>query len=311
MAEGMLDRFSRPYIDALVRKKPRKEDPKDIRIRGVIEERFLSEPWARDAIGEIAAAQIAYLKDSIQNAGDAAHVHGKTQEILRFISEKLRSQIVEGAEYLTDVPTGTPVLLMTNHLGTYKLAGINPQEDLGADVPKYDGYDFMYPYPLYFGAAFPVAEALGRGLSYVSDDFPGVFGDVHRQAGFVNVPPEAAVEGSRTELLKAQTAEVGTLHPNTAIINFPEGGTSGKYNNGGPYDLLDFKTGGYVIAAELGIPVIHVAQFFHPKDGMRLKVFKPEYPKPTDREGYQTLARSAQAAMQEWLSKEEAAERAG
>jgi hypothetical protein len=305
MSEQMPDRTSPEYIEAVISKKPHGEDPKDIRIRNIIEDRFLQEDWARAAIGNIREEQITYLRDVIPRVDEPEYVDAATQEIVRRISSELHSTIEEGQENLGKISAGRPVMIMTNHLGTYKLTGINPQTEVNGSIERYDKYDFMYPYPLYFAALSPVAEALGDSLSYTSDDFPGVYGKVHSEAGFVHVPPASLVASGRTEALTAQTNEVFLRKPNTALVNFPEGGTSGKYNEAGPYDLLDFKTGGYVIAANLGIPVLHVAQYFDPHEGMRLKVFEPMDIQPTDREGYQELAAHAQAEMQAWLSGKE------
>lgn len=293
------------YIDAVIAKKPHGDDPKDIRIRNLIAENFLREEWARAAFDNIKTEQLGYLRDVIAHVDDPAYVDRSTQDVLRHISAELRSTIEEGSEKLDAIPPNTPTMLMTNHLGTYKLAGINPQTDLGDGVDIYSGYDFMYPYPLYFAGLYPVADKIGGHLSYTSDDFPGVFGKIHTEAGFIHVPPAALIQGGRTELLKHQTGRVIQEKPNTALVNFPEGGTSGKYNEAGPYDLLDFKTGGYVIAAELGITVIPVAQYFDPEHGMRLKVFDPFVPEATTREGYQEMANATHREMQEWLKAKE------
>lgn len=303
MNESMTpDRNSPNYIKAVVEKKPHADDPKDIRIREIIENEFLQEPWARKAIDRIRQQQIDYLRGVVLGVNDPEHVDDATQEIIKKISAEMHSTIEEGGENLDRIPKGSPVLIMTNHLGTYKLTGINPQRDLGEGVDIYDGYDFMYPYPMYFAALSPVAEKLGDKLSYSSDDFPGVYGKVHTEAGFIHVPPASLVSG-RTEALIQQTGELIHKQPNTAVVNFPEGGTSGKYNEAGPYDLLDFRTGGYVIAAQLGMTVLPVAQYFDPHQGMRLRVFEPlSLPPNTDREHYQQLAHQHQAEMQQWLN---------
>lgn len=308
----MPDRNAPDYIKALVEKKPHADDPKDIRIRKLIEDNFLQEEWARQAFGNIRGEQIDYMKDTVVHADDPEYVDTKTQEILKSISAELHSTIEEGQEYLEQLPKGKPVLIMTNHLGTYKLAGINPQTELGEHAAKIDQYNFMYPYPLYFAALSPVAEAIGDKLSYSSDDFPGVFGKIHTEAGFIHVPPASLVTSGRTEALIRQTAEVVRRRPNTAVVNFPEGGTSGKYNDAGPYDLLDFKTGGYVVAAGVDMSVVTVAQFFDPRQGMRLKVFEPlTIPPTTTREHYHELAAEAQQEMQAWLTYKEQTVAAG
>lgn len=302
------DRSAPEYIQAVVEKKPHIDDPKDIRIRGLIEDSFLQESWARDAFDRIRNQQIDYLRDVVGRIDDPEHVDRATQDTIKTISSELMSTIEDGQENIDQIPKGSPVLIMTNHLGTYKLTGINPQRELGEGADIYDGYDFMYPYPLYFAALNPVAEALGDKLSYSSDDFPGIYGKIHTEAGFIHVPPPTVVTAGRTESLIRQTGDLIKRRPNTALVNFPEGGTSGKYNEAGPYDLLDFKTGGYVVAAELGMTILPVGQYFDPQHGMRLKVFEPIKMAPASREQYSEIAQRTQAEMQEWLSSKEHAE---
>lgn len=299
------DREDPAYISAVISKKPHEDDPKDMRIRNIIAERFLQEEWAKETFDNIRGEQIDYLRDVTLNVDNPEYVDQATQNILRNISEELHSTIEEGQEHLDDLPKGRPSMLITNHLGAYKLCGINPQNELGDDIDVYNGYDFMYPYPMYFASLYPVAEKIEGHLAYTSDDFPGVFGKIHSEAGFIHVPPAALVQGGRTELLKNQTERLLNERLNTALVNFPEGGTSGKYNEAGPYDLLEFKTGGYVIAAELGMTIIPIAQYFDPKQGMRLKVFKPFVPTPGSRESYQAMAEENHAQIQDWLKLKE------
>lgn len=307
MTQEFPDRNAPEYLQAVIGIKPRVDDQKDLRIRQLIGNIFLQELWAEEIFANIREEQITYLKDAVQNVDDPTYVDRITQDTLKKIGSELKATIEEGEEYLTPLK-GKPLLVTTNHLGTYKLTPINPQVDLGDEVPKYDGYDFMYPFPLYFATLSPVAEALGDALSYASNDYPGVFGQIHTAAGFIHVPPASQVAGGRTKALQQQTAGVIQRRPNTAVVNFPEGGTGGKYNEAGPYDLRDFKTGGYVIAAELGIPTLIVAQYFDPHQGMRLKVFEPLYPQPGSKEDYQRLATDTQTEIQAWLKQKEPAQ---
>lgn len=291
-------RHEAAYLDAVIKKKSQ-DDPKEVAIREKTAAQMLREPWAQDSFARIRETQINYLKEVVARADDAEFVHERTQEIIRELATLTRAHIEEGSELLDTLPKGTPFLLATNHLGAYKLAGIKPREDVGVDIP---GYDAMYPYLMYFASLAPVADAVGDNLYYVSEDFPGVFGDVHSNAGFVHVPPASIpIEGGRTAFLTKQTGEAIEKHPNAAIVNFPEGGTSGKYTGLGIYDLDPFKTGGYVVAAALGIHIVPVAQFFHPQHGMQLKVFEPYIPTATDKEGFEALAERDRTRMQDWL----------
>ena len=286
------------YVESVVKKKSQ-IDPKETLIREKISASVLRENWVRDAFIKIKGQQIEYLKTVVANVNNPDLVHNKTQDILEAISIKLKSHVVEGADLLNEVPKGSPVLIATNHFGAYKLTGISPKEDLGIDIPNYDS---MYPYPMYFAALYPVAKAIEDKLYYVSDDFPLIFGQIHTEAGFIHVPPSSIeVEGGRTALLQEQTKEAINKHRNAAFVNFPEGGTSGKYTGLGPYDLDPFKTGGYVVAANLGINIIPVAQYFDKDEGFQLKILRPFIPEKTSSEGYKKMAEDNKIEMQKWL----------
>ncbi len=290
------------HTDAVVEKKPKKGDVREIAITAKIAGEVNKTEWAQEVVAKIRELQIRYLREILTKKDDSSFVYLKTQEVLAEISKLLRAEIVEGAELLAEIPKGKPVLVMTNHFGLYKLAGIDPRKDLGVDIP---GYDFMYPSPLYFAGLNPVGEAVGNDLSYVSNEFPGVFGEIHQASGFIHVPPKTDEGVSRTGLLTEQTGDVINKNPNIAIVNYPEGGTSGKYNGLGPYDLEPFKTGGYVIASKLGVHVVPVAQYFDPEKGLRLRVFRPYIPFITEKETFEDQAKKDKDQMQEWLNEQQ------
>ena len=295
----MLNRTDPDYVKAVVEKKSQ-ADPKETVIREKIRQAVLREKWARDAFSHIRELQIAYLKEMVANVDNPELIHDKTQTILKEISTQLKSQIVEGADTLADIPKGSPVLIMTNHFGAYKLIAVSPEDDLGVDIPNYDA---MYPYPMYFAAMHPVASAIGDNLYYVSEDFPLIFGQIHTEAGFIHAPPASVeIEGGKTLLLQEQTKDAISKRRNAAFVNFPEGGTSGKYTGMGLYDLSPFKTGGYVVAANLGIHVVPVAQYFDKDEGFQLKLLNPFIPAVSDKRGYERIAEGNRIEMQDWLN---------
>ncbi len=286
------------YTEAVVRKTPSHLDPQDIAFVAKLRESVLSQPWTKEAFAEIKQAQIAYLREVLARSEDTEFVFARTQEILKEVSLLQHSAIAEGGENLNGLERGAPVILATNHLSTYKLAGFSPETELGLKIRD---YRYLCPTPMFIGGFTPVAEKLGNTLAIVSDDFPGVLGQIHRAAGFVHVPPKETTGGSRIEYLREQTAEVFKKHPQTALVNFPEGQSSGKHRGLGPYELERFRTGGYVIAAELGVRVIPVAQYFDPKQGLQLKVFPSYIPKQNEDAGYKVYAKRDQEEMQKWL----------
>ncbi|MEK7093139.1 MAG: hypothetical protein AAB927_01505, partial [Patescibacteria group bacterium] len=132
-----IDRSSASYVEAVVKKKSQ-DDPKEVAIRSKIERGALREEWARDAFARVKTLQIDFMKDTVAHATEGEYVHGKAQNALREISRTLRAEIVEGAEYLQELPKGTPTLIATNHFGAYKLDGINQRTDIGVDIQNYD-----------------------------------------------------------------------------------------------------------------------------------------------------------------------------
>lgn len=281
------------YIAEMLRQKSQ-DDPKEIAIRDKIRAWVLQGKWP-EIFDTIRQHQIDHLKEAAAHIQDDAFVHDVTQTVLKDIAELVQSKIVEGGELLERIPKGSPAIIVTNHFGAYKLLGISPKNDVGIDIP---GYEAMYPYPMYFAAMSPVAEKIGDGLYYASNDFPGVFGDIHRKAGFIHVP---ALAESKTTALIEQTREAITKLSNSAIVSFPEGTTSGKPSGRGPWNLEPFKTGAYVIAAELGMYIVPVAQYFDPQEGYKLKVLEPFIPEKGNKEGYQQYADKNKREMQSWL----------
>ena len=286
--------------EAVVRGKPSESDPREQAIREKIRQEVLQYDWAVRAFAEIKRRQVFYLREVLTHKDDLEFIHRITQDTLREIASLLRPQIVQGGENLLSF-TARPVLIPTNHFGAYKLLGINLQEDIGIAI---EGYDFMYPFLMYFAALYPVAERLEDKLYYVSNEFPGVLGEVHEKAGFIHVP--LTIKTGKTAHLQEQTRALFEERKNAALVNFPEGGTSGKYSDGGIYDLDPFKTGGYVVAANLGVPVVPVAQYFNPQKGFEIRVFDPYTPTPTDKEGYERYAAQDRAVMQSWLDERRA-----
>jgi hypothetical protein len=293
----MVERMSRtdPAYQERVLGQKGQNDPKEIAIREKIRSAVLRENWARAAFDDIRDMQIEFLRAAARNIGDPNFVHDEAQAVLGEIAQELHSEIIEGKELLASIPKGSPAIIATNHFGAYKLLGISPKDDVGVDIP---GYDAMYPYLMYFAALKPVAEAIGDELYYASNDFPGVFGQIHSAAGFIHVP---ALAESKTAALIDQTRTALERRPHAAIVNFPEGTTSGKPSGRGPYDLEPYKTGGYVVAAELGMHVIPVAQYFDPVHGYHLKVFQPFIPAKGTKESYAAMAERNQSESQAWF----------
>lgn len=292
-------------LESIVAMKPRQDDPKEIAIREKLSQAVLSEQWSQEVFREIGRLQEEYMRDAIAHADDAAYIHDATQSIVRDIASLMRATIISGAEHLaSETMHGTPVLVATNHFGAYKLLPLDTRT-LGVDIKD---YPMMYPPPAYFAALFPVAHTLENNLYYGSNAFPGIFGDMHKATGAVGIPAEAPSGMNKTEQVERLTQEAFARQPKNAMVVFPEGTTSGKPSGEGPYHLEPYKTGTYVIASHLSVPIIHVAQFWHPQEGMRLCVFQPEVPPRFEEvDAYRIYAQEWRTRTQAWLDEQQAA----
>lgn len=283
--------------------------PQERRISALIRTELLSTEWARETFADIRKLLIVYFKDSLLNTQNSQYVHDRTQRLLSEIAEKGEAKIVSGEEHLRTVPKKSPVFLMTNHLGLYKLATINPRTELGLDD---FGAEKMFPLPLFHASNKPVADALGDGLYIGAFEFPGKIGEIQKAAGGVIIRLEDEEELEKE--LKRETKE-GINHLTTQTRNFmekypygalsvlPEGGTSGKRNGGSPYDLEAFRTGAFVIAARLNIPILPVSQYFDPNTGFELAVHEAIYLSPDlSREEFREVADSTREKMQAFLN---------
>lgn len=110
------------------------------------------------------------------------------------------------------------------------------------------------------------------------------------------------VEGkNRTEQLTQNVLSLIAREPGAAIVMYPEGGTSGKRNNGGPYDLDEFHGGAFVVAIQTGLPILPVCQYFNPEKGLELHILKPILPKQRDIERVDEIKEETKNAMQKRL----------
>lgn len=301
MSTTTLDKKDPEYVAAVVKQLPQRDDSQDQRIIRVIHDELVTTPWARTSFDTVRKGQINYLRDMLAHIDEPTYIHQATQEQLAIISNILKSHIVEGQEILERLPKEQPVLIATNHLGTFKEGAIDPHKELGVDIP---GFDLMFPYPLYAAPLYPIAKALDDNLYYIGFEFPIEFGRIFESAGFVSIrPPLPGIESSRTQELTDSIRENIASRPNTAIIHFPEGGTSGKRNEKGPYDLGEYRKGIFVVAASLNLPILPVAQRFHPDRGFELGVFEPVRLTPeTSKDGFERIAQSVRDTHQAWLN---------
>jgi 1-acyl-sn-glycerol-3-phosphate acyltransferase len=144
-----------------------------------------------------------------------------------------------------------------------------------------------------------VSEKLNKPLFEAAVELPNPLNEVQKAAGVIAIP---AGGSGRLVQLEENTKKV-LADQKGLVVMYPEGGTSGKRNQGGPYDLDHFQTGAFVIASHLGIPVLPVCQYFNPDGGFEIAILPPvNIPNTEDREYFATVAQKAQADMQAWLN---------
>jgi hypothetical protein len=246
---------------------PRKDDLNEQRIREQIENEVYSTELGKKMFGQVYDLQVAYFKSSLGHLEDKNLIHDDTQKTLEAISIATNSQIVEGREVLENLPKHSPVMVVANHYGGFKLTMIE-QEKIGLNVGT-EKIDDLPPFPLYYAAFKPAANILEDNLYDAHLELPEPLLKIQEAAGLLVVPEN----NKAFPEIKRRTEEITKIHPNSMLVVFPEAGTSGKRNGGGPYNLDKFHSGSFAIAEELGLPLIPMAQYFNPQKGFEIKLF--------------------------------------
>lgn len=290
---------------------PSAKDPLEVRIRRLIREQAYATPEGEQMWRDTKAIQLEYFQDALAHLNDPKYVHNSTQNTLERIARATNAHIVDGREYAEQLDT--PALVVFNHYSGYKLTALKPDE-IDAD---FGDMEELYPFPSFYAPLFPVAKAVGDDvklydahLEYGRKDKALPLRRVQEEAGILVVPEK----GGSFETTLDATKKMIEGRPRSLIVVFPEGQTSGKRNNGTPYDMLPFRTGAFAIAAEAGIPVLPVVQYFNPNKGFEIVVLPPlkdlkVFEKGPDgkqtqesRDYYENLANTTHDAMQSSLN---------
>ncbi len=290
------------YIAATIKQLPTLDDPRETRIISVMRQKLLTTPYARGAFWEAGERVLENWTDANQHIEDETYIHDITQKGAREVATALNSTIVSGKEHLDSLPKGKPIMIVSNHLGAFKLISMTPDE-LRVQGITHPVPNIYYPYLTYFAPFQPVAEVLGNNIYEGSFEEPGRLGKLFRATGSIDVPPPIFKNpDERTNILIESTQYLFKNHPNAALVIFPEGGTTGKRSGGDIYDLERFHTGGFVIATRLGIPILPIGQRFNVEKGMELGIFSPINIDPASpREHFEEVAERVRIKMQSWL----------
>lgn len=275
-----INKMDRRYIAACIQQLPTLADPEEVGIIRAMENEALSTPFGKKMIDEERQAVKSSLRDLLAHLGDSSYAYTRSRQAVAEIARIVSPAIVSGREKLGRLEKGKPVFFSANHLGLYKLMGLSPEDlaEIGFKA-EHEIPDIYYsPIPFY-ASLYPVAKELGDDIYMAAFEEPGKLGELSRSTGYIDVPPSTDMllgfDGSRVGRIDIMTEESGKFfekRANSAILVFPEGGTTGKRNGGRIYDLGEFHTGLFVIASRLEVPIVILAHRFNPDRGFEIAI---------------------------------------
>lgn len=290
----MIDRMAAPgssNVD-VVGRQPRADDPLELVIRARLEN-LVSSPWAKEAIEKMRLTQSDFLSFAFDNLKEPEKILQRHGQVLPQLAQICRTKIVSGEDSLKGILPGK-VILVTNHLGMSKLTRIDNRD---RHLPV--GLDEIEPFLIRYAPLTLIADSLGAELHEASIELPGSLIRIQESCGVLTIP----VSGSgRAEQLIDKIQGTLAKDQRQTFVMYPEGGTSGKRNGGGPYDLDEFHRGSFVVAARTRLPVMPVCQFFDSERGMELQIMSPFYVPESDLDSVNNVARNVRGEMQKVLT---------
>ncbi|MBI4099860.1 hypothetical protein HY440_02530 [Candidatus Microgenomates bacterium] len=276
----------------VVSRQPRASDPLEAAIRTKLES-LVRSPWAEEAMESLRLAQADFLSFAFKNFEDSEKVRRQHDQILPQLAQICRTKIKAGEDFLKDIPGS--LILVTNHLGLPKLTRIdNHDHHLPVEL------DEIEPFLIRYAPLTLVADSLGAKIHEVSIELPEGLLQIQESCGVLTIPVSGL---GRTGQLVRRVQDALATGEKQALVMYPEGGTSGKRNSGGPYDLDEFHSGSFVVAATSGLPILPVCQFFDSERGMELDIMSPVRLSGSDLSSVQGIARKVQGEMQDLLNK--------
>lgn len=280
-------------IDPLrISRQPVASDPRESAIREKLGG-LISTEWAKTAIYNLRQRQEEFLKFAIDNPGTPERIRDAYLRLIAELADSTRSRIISGQEHIEKLQDQKGVIIIANHLGMAKLTRIdNKSRNLLVEL------DEVEPFPARHAAIVRVAELLNAPIFETAVELPSPLLEVQKACGVITVAPSG--EG-RTEKLIEDVQDTIQQFPGAVIVMYPEGGTSGKRNEGGPYDLDTFHKGAFVVAAQTGLPILPVCQYFNPEKGFELHILEPIRLSEQDLDNLDQIKESTKSAMQQKL----------
>jgi len=182
------------------------------------------------------------------------------------------------------------VIVISNHLGLNKLTKIttgelickvhnNPIDSDIDELPPLTNDDpFLFLFAPVIGTLFDLILGDSAYYSIITMDYPTPYSDIVRRAGgiIVELTGDCKYEKLMVEATRI-SGLIKKMRKTPVFIFFPEGGTSGKRNDGTPYTLGEFKSGYARLAYDLNIPILPVIVYLDHRSVVTSRVLEISY----------------------------------
>ena len=266
--------------------------PQDVHIRKELG-KILSTEWSQQAMSSLRGELSGFFLYALDHQGEPDLVHSRYEGLLPKLAEISKASISEGEDHLKEMSGEDGIIVVTNHLGLGILTIIdNSQNQFPIPLKEFAGS------PVRLAALQLISKELKAPLYEAAVELPEPLLSIQNATNTVTV----SVEGQgRTQKLTSDVEGLIDKQPGAVVIMYPEGGTSGKRNMGTPYDLDEFHSGAFVVAARLKLPVLPVCQYLDPNEGLKLYILPPLYPTTSDLESIDRITQDTKSLMQQKL----------
>lgn len=272
-------------------RQPTINDPFEIEIRKKLEAYYSSET-SRSVISTLRDEQRKFFSFAFDNIESPDKVRKKYKDLLGKLTLIGNAKILSGVDRLQGLE-GKHYIIITNHLGIAKLTRIsNHDRVFPVDLDEFEAF------PSRHASLMPIADKLDANLYETATELPGKLLDIQKACEVLTIPPSGS---GRTEILIKEVSSIRQRGSKSLIVMYPEGGTSGKKNQAGPYDLDGFHRGSFVVAMKAGVDILPVCQYFNPKGSFDLHILDLIPHQEIGLENLPNVMDRAKASMQEKL----------
>lgn len=263
----------------------------DTAIRGKLQD-LLSTELSKSVIGDLRHNLENFFGFAFQNLNNPQAIRENYDTLLPQLSDSAHAKIAEGEKNIEALRSENGVIIVTNHFGLGALTIIdNSSGTYPVDLDEFPGF------PVRLAGLRLVSEKLEKPVYEAAIELPEPLLTIQKATPTLIVP----ITGTgRTEKLIQDTKDA-MQGSGAVIVMYPEGGTSGKRNNGGPYDLDEFHSGAFVVASQLGLPILPVCQVLNPNSGLELHVLSPKNVGSADANEIKEVMNQTKAEMQSKL----------